>query len=158
MTSLYEQGCIALATAFMHHIHDDLDADYKLGDMNDEYFIWSADTDYASFADGSCCYIWDTSTIYIALKNSIPYEIMREHSDWGNLENPKPDGWIKLEYYAHKRSRNSDMTAQDFQRMLEREYHENRAKNLTDASIAKGKESMSQVMETFKKDLAKMGK
>ena len=83
---------------------------------------------------------------------------MREHSDWGNLENPKPDGWIKLEYYAHKRSRNSDMTAQDFQRMLEREYHENRAKNLTDASRAISKEYMSKAMEKFKKDLADIEK
>ena len=49
-TTMYEEGCKQLATAFMNHIHD-LDSDYKLGDMNDEYFIGSASTDYASFAD-----------------------------------------------------------------------------------------------------------
>ena len=78
----YEEGCVQLATAFMHHIHDDLEEDYRLGDLNDEYFIGSDNTDYANFADGSCYYVWDTPTMYLALKNSIPYEVMTEHSDW----------------------------------------------------------------------------
>ena len=154
MTSIYEQGCIALATAFMKKIHDDLDEDYKLGDMNDEYFIWSADTDYASFADGSCCYVWDCPRMYLALKNNIPYKTMCEHSDWHD-DFKTPDGWINLENYARRRKW-STLPPEDFQRMLQREYYENRAKNLTDASIAKDKEYMSQAMETFKKDLADM--
>lgn len=150
----YEEGCNALATAFMHHIHSDLDADYKLGDMNDEYFIWS-DTDYASFSDWSCSYVWDTSTMYTVLKQNIPYKTMCEHYDFHD-DFKTPDGWIRLEIYAWKRKHNSDMTAQDFQRMLQREYYENRASNLSDEVKQRNDKYMSQAMETFKKDLADM--
>lgn len=152
----YEQGCIALAKSFMHHIHDDLDNDYTIGDLNDEYFIGSESTDYASFADGSCQYVWDTPTMYLVLKNDISYETLTEHYDWSfNYENryEKPDGWVKLEIYAWKRNKNPDMSSSDFQRMLQIEYYENRAKNLSAESIRESEKYRSDAMEKFKKDL-----
>jgi hypothetical protein len=127
--------------------------------MNDEYFIGSSFTDYSSFADGSCQYVWDTPTMYLVLKNDIPYETLTEHYDWNfNWEDEykKPDGWVKLEIYHQRRKNNFDMSSEDFQRMLQREYYANMAKNLSDESIEAGKLWTSDAMEKFKKDLAEM--
>lgn len=153
--SSYENGCNALATAFMHHIHDDLDDDYKLGDLNDEYFIGSDSTDYANFADGSCYYLWDCPTMYLALKNSIPYEVMIEHADWHD-DYVKPEWWVKLEIYSYKQKYHTEMSAKDFQRMLQREYFENRAKHLSDEVKQRNDAYMKKSMEKFKKDFAEM--
>ena len=94
--------------------------------------------------------------MYLVIKNDIPYDILCEHNDWNfNYKNQytKPDGWINLEIYAWKRKRNPDMSSQDFQRMLQREYYEGRAEILSDASVTASEKYMSDAMERFKKDL-----
>ena len=48
------------------------------------------------------------------------------------------------------------MNSKDFQRMLQREYFENRAKNLSDRAIRENDEYMNKSMEKFKKDLSEM--
>lgn len=50
------------------------------------------------------------------------------------------------------------MNEKDFQRMLQREYYENRARNLTDKAIQENDEYMKKATEQFKKDLEKIGK
>ena len=95
--------------------------------------------------------------MYLVLKNDISYEILTEHRDWDfDYENQydAPDGWINLEIYAYKRKRNLDMSSKDFQRMLQREYYENQAKNLSDANVRADEQYMSEAMQKFKKELS----
>lgn len=81
---------------------------------------------------------------------------MTEHHDWQE-DFVKPDGWVKLEIYSQKRKYNREMTAIYFQRMLQREYFENRATNLSDEVKKRNDDYMRKSMEKLKKDLSEMG-
>ena len=53
------------------------------------------------------------------------------------------------------RKNNMDMSAEDFQRKLEREYHLDRAHRLTDNEVAKDKEYMRKAREHMEAELSK---
>jgi len=153
----YQKGCIALATEFMKHKDDELGDDYVLGDLWCDYYIGAEHTDFWVFADWSEYYTWSKEDMYIALRDNIPYEVMTEHFEWWMSdawlfsEYRKPEWWHNLEHYAKRRKENSEISAEDFQRMLEREYHEVRAKWLSDETKKETEEYERDAMEKFKK-------
>jgi hypothetical protein len=64
--------------------------------------------------------------MYEILNNDISYDIATEHHDWGIndiglfSEYKKPDSWVNLTVYAMLRRNDMEMSAEDFQRKLER--------------------------------------
>jgi hypothetical protein len=99
--------------------------------------------------------------MYEILNNDISYDIATEHHDWGIndiglfSEYKKPDSWVNLTVYAMLRRNDMEMSAEDFQRKLEREYHLHRASRLTDEAIAKDKEFMEKQEADMRAELSK---
>lgn len=145
----YEMACKELATDFVKlKLGEDFEVWYKLGDYG-EYFIGD---DLGIFSDGSDYYHWNISEMFLIVSKQIPYDIATEHQDWTIENEEKPQGWVNLEYYYAQRRWN-DLSAKSFQRMLEREYHLDRADRLTDEYERVTNEQMEEIKRKFEDEL-----
>lgn len=151
MLEQFKLGMQELSEAFMKH------KDWDEYEPNGGYWIGGKyDTDYWVFSDGSDYYHWSPSQMYEILTENISYDIATEHQDWSiNNDWDKIDWWVRLTVYAILRKGNMEMSAKDFQRKLEREYHLDRADRLTDEAVAKDKEFMEKQEEDMRVELSK---
>jgi len=127
---------------------EDFEKWYELWDYG-EYFIGD---DLSIFSDGSDYYHWNISEMYTIVNKQIPYDIATEHQDWTIENEEKPQWWVKLEYYYAQRKWN-DLSANSFQRMLEREYYLDRADRLSDEYVRVNREKTEEMRAKFEKAL-----
>lgn len=145
----FEEACKDIAIDFMKlKLGEDFDIWYAFGD-GWEYFIGD---DFEVFSDGSDYYHWNISEMYTIVDKQIPYDIATEHQDWTIENEEKPQWWVKLEYY-YARRRWYNLPAKDFQRMLEREYHLDRADRLTDEYERVTNEQIEEIKRKFEQEL-----
>lgn len=158
----FQKWCEDLAIAFMEKKDPDLfelsgEKKYKLW-SNGEFFIGSNHTDYGAFSDGSDYYVWSLEDMYTVIRDDIPYDILTEWFDWWYndtwlfSDHKRPDGWVNLEHYWILRRWHEDKTADQFQRMVQRECYDNLSRNLTDEQKEKDEKYLSDSLEKFKKD------
>lgn len=145
----FEEACKDIAIDFMKlKLGEDFDIWYAFGD-GWEYFIGD---DFEVFSDGSDYYHWNISEMYTIVDKQIPYDIATEHQDWTIENEEKPQWWVKLEYYYARRTWNV-LPAWEFQRMLEREYHLDRADRLSDEYVRVNREKTEEMRAKFEKAL-----
>ena len=143
----FEEACKDIAIDFMKlKLGEDFDIFYAFGD-GWEYFIGE---DFGVFSDGSDYYHWNITEMFLIVEKQIPYDIATEHQDWTIENEEKPQWWVKLEYYYARRKWN-DMSAKDFQRMIEREYYLDRADRLSDEYVRVNKEQTEAMRAKFEK-------
>ena len=150
MLEQFKLGMQELSEAFMKH------KDWDEYEPNGGYWIGWNHTDYGTFSDGSDYYHWSPAHMYEILTEDISYDIATEHQDWGiKYDWDTPTWWVKLTVYAMLRRNDMEMSAEDFQRKLEREHYLHRASRLTDEAVAKDEEFTRKQKEYMEAELSK---
>lgn len=152
----FKLGIKELEEAFMKHKDWD---EYDIVGNWWGYWIGWEHTDYATFSDGSDYYHWSPAQMYEILTRGISYDIATEHQDWViDNDGERDEWWVNLHRYWSLRMDNKELTAEEFQRKLKREYHLDRADRLAPEYIKKAAEEMRINWEKAKEEFSKYSK